>query len=125
MVSSVLKPPFLSFPTRRASKLTANNHFPLFHQVLDAALAIFLAILAKDARSIEQILRRKGEDCFVVVGKMLRSREDGFSLARSVEGGRPVKSKDRLAVNLVSRAVFFVVVDEDRRSLTSRRRFFR
>ncbi|KAL7408843.1 hypothetical protein BDY24DRAFT_261653 [Mrakia frigida] len=73
--------------------------------VLDAALAIFLAILAKDARSIEQILRRKGEDCFVVVGKMLRSREDGFSLARSVEGGRPMKSKDRLAVNLMNELV--------------------
>lgn len=33
---------------------------------------------------------------------MLRSREDGFSLARSSEGGKNVKSKDRLVVNLVS-----------------------
>lgn len=71
--------------------------------MLDAALAVFLAILSQDERSLDPIVRRRGRDCFVVVGTMLASsKDDGFALTRLVAQGKTVKSKDRAAVNLVS-----------------------
>lgn len=71
-------------------------------QVLDASLILFLALLAKDGRSLEPVLARKGAGCCAFVREtMATPREaDGFALERKARAGKG-KGKDRSALRMV------------------------